>query len=406
MVPYNTPSPTVKTLNNGTNVDRSSINQENHSPKFFNQPHESPSRYPHSIYRSSSLYPSVNPSASYTSTELSKNQVHQLQTSSTHNYTNPSLEVGQTKNSPSYQTNPLALHSMSRSARDIMPVTNNQRPPADVVENSVPPSSRYHLSHSQTKGQETGSHKSLHTDIVRSRMLDVPNSRATSNDVERIDPSSRIQDSSPGAVPVTSLLFSKATDHVPPYESLEQKGSSEHPSTPANHPSRDLEKHEPRLITPRVQKYAELPDDPHKKSNSLDVVKSKPLEEVHKKSPSLDAFHPKSNDQARHHEIWYPPVTHRDDDNREKARSQPISATEPVATKDVSVALPVINDRGTTTKRNPEQTKAGRKSPNITNMKVYRYLREKRNRTISAVSMEAQDGTAVRVIICRAGSKG
>ena len=402
---HNAPSPIVKTLshmNYGTNL-KSNIIQENLVQDAYNRPNMPANGYPHHGYRSSSLYPTITSSTSHISSESSKNQMHPSHTLSIHNHANSyqssSIEAGQSRNSPSHQTNPLTSHPP-------MPV---KRPSADTTENGDPASSRHpsthaKMSNSGSRMDVTFSQQSRPPDVPsNSRTLDIANGRTVFNEAVHLDTSSRTQESSPGVVPAVSLLLSKPTD---PHGPSEHKGTVDMPISTSNHLARgkgnlhdssptihELENHEPRLITPRIQKHPELTEEPRKKSHSLEVVKAKPLDEVHKKTASLDVVKSKSE---RPHEIWYPP--NQDDQGEGKTRPQPISVA--VANKGIPTALPADNGQSRSSTK-PEHIRYGRKSPNIANMKVYRYLREKRNRTISAVSMEAQDGTAVSMIIAK-----
>ncbi len=403
---HNAPSPVVKTLshmNHGTN-HKSNINQETLVQDAYNRPNTSASGYPHHVYRSSSLYPTISSSTSHIPSESPKNQLHPPHTLSIHNHANPyqssSIEAGQTRNSPSHQTNSLTSHPP-------MPV---KRPLADVTETGDPMSSRHPVTHAKmsnsgSRTDVTFSHQSRPSDASsNSRTLDIANGRAVFSEAVHLDTSSRAQESSPGVVPTASLLLSKSAD---PHGPSEHKGNVDMPISTSNHLARgtgnlhdssptshELENHEPRLITPRIQKHPELIEEPRKKSQSLDAAKAKPPDEVHKKSASLDVV--KSKSEQRPHEIWYPP--NRDDQGEGKTRPQPSSVAGPVAKKGVPAALPADNGQSRPSTK-PEHVRHGRKSPNIANMKVIRYLREKRNRTISAVSMEAQDGTAVSMII-------
>ena len=387
---HNTPSPVVKALSQMSH--KSNINQENIVQDPYNRPNTSATGYP----SPSSLYPTVNSSTSHIPSEPSKNQAHALHTLPVHNHTNSyqlsAIEAGQTRNAPFYQTNSLTSHPP-------IPIT---RPSTNAIENSEPPSSRHPNTQAKTVSR-TDVILSQHfrpSDVpFNSRTVDITNGRGVLNEAVRPDTSSRTQESNPGVLPAAPLLFSKSTDSHGPFE---HKGHVDTHTSTSSHPARgtgslhnssptsqELERHEPRLITPRIQKHPELTEESRKKSHSLDVAKANPPDE-HKKSVSLDAVKSKSQEQ-RPHEIWYPP--NRDDLGEGKSRPQPIVAG-PVANK----GLPADdNQRKTSTK--PQHVRQGRKSPNIANMKVYRYLREKRNRTISALSMEAQDGTSVGMII-------
>ena len=399
---HNTPSPVVKALSHishGMN-HKSNTNQDNIVQDAYNRPNISATGYP----SPSSIYPTIN-SSSHISSEPSKNQAHALHTLSVHNHTNSyqssTIEAGQTRNPPSY-INPLTSH----------PPIPIKRPSADAIENNEALSSRYPGTQTKTGSHTdvTLSHQFRPSDVSSlSRTLDIPNGRAVLNEAVRPDPSSRAQESNPGVLPAASLLFSKSADSHGPSE---HKGNVDTHISTSSHPSRgtgnlynsspssqELERHEPRLITPKIQKHPELTDESRKKSHSLDVAKANPPDEVHKKSASVDVVKSKSHEQ-RPHEIWYPP--NRDDHGDGKTRSQPSSVAGPVSNKGLPTALPTDDDqRKTSTKpqssTKPQYVRHGRKSPNIANMKVYRYLREKRNRTISAVSMEAQDGTAVSI---------
>jgi len=394
---------TLSHMNHGTN-HKSNINQETLVQDAYNRPNTSASGYPHHVYRSSSLYPTISSSTSHIPSESPKNQLHPPHTLSIHNHANPyqssSIEAGQTRNSPSHQTNSLTSHPP-------MPV---KRPLADVTETGDPMSSRHPVTHAKmsnsgSRTDVTFSHQSRPSDASsNSRTLDIANGRAVFSEAVHLDTSSRAQESSPGVVPTASLLLSKSAD---PHGPSEHKGNVDMPISTSNHLARgtgnlhdssptshELENHEPRLITPRIQKHPELIEEPRKKSQSLDAAKAKPPDEVHKKSASLDVV--KSKSEQRPHEIWYPP--NRDDQGEGKTRPQPSSVAGPVAKKGVPAALPADNGQSRPSTK-PEHVRHGRKSPNIANMKVIRYLREKRNRTISAVSMEAQDGTAVSMII-------
>lgn len=390
---HNTPSPVVKALSQMNH--KSSTNQENIVQDLSNRPNTSATGYP----SPSSLYPAVNSSTSHIPSESSKNQAHALHTLPVHNLTNSyqssAIEAGQTRNAPFYHTNSLTSHPP-------IPIT---RLSTDAIENSEPPSSRHPSTQAKTvsRADVISSHHVRPSDVPsNSRTLDIANGRVFFNEAVRPDTSSRTQESNPGVLPVAPLLLSKSTDSHGP---LEHKGNVDTHISTSSHPARgssnlyntspssqELERHEPRLITPRIQKHPELTEESRKKSHSLDVAKANPPDEVHKKSVSIDVVKSKSQEQ-RPHEIWYPP--NRDDLGEGKTRPQPSPVAGPVANK----GLPADdNQRKPNTK--PQHVRQGRKSPNIANMKVYRYLREKRNRTISAVSMEAQDGTSVGMIIC------
>lgn len=386
---HNTSSPVVKALSQMNH--KSNINQENIVQDPYNRPNTSATGYP----SPSSLYPTVNSSTSHIPSEPSKNQAHALHTLPVHNHTNSyqssAIDAGQTRNAPFYQTNPLTSHPP-------IPII---RPSTDTIESSEPPSSRHPGTQVKTVSRtDVLSHHFRPSDVPsNSRTLDVANGRGVSNEAVRPDTSSRTQESTPGVLPAAPLLFSKSTDSHGPFEhkgNVDTHISTSHPTRGTGNPynssptTQELERHEPRLITPRIQKHPELSEESRKKSHSLDVAKANPPDEVHKKSASLDVVKSKSQEQ-RPHEIWYPP--NRDDLGEGKARPQPSLVAGQVTNK----GLPADdNQRKTSTK--PQHVRQGRKSPNIANMKVYRYLREKRNRTISAVSMEAQDGTSVGMI--------
>ncbi|KAK2466980.1 hypothetical protein APHAL10511_001238 [Amanita phalloides] len=401
---HKTPSPIVKTLNHGMNLNNPHTNQETHSKETYHRSNASATEYPHSIYRSSSVYPTVGTSASHVLHEPSKNQAHLSHSLPVHGSLHSStIEIIHPSNSSPRHGNTLTSHSL-------MPTAYNQRPSAVAIKNSDSASIKIpQPPNTQAKAQSGGPpidiaqlHQSKVPD-TNYRIPDSANDRPVLNEAGRTDHGSHIQESSPDVAPVASLLFSKSVDH---HGSLEQKGSIVNPIAISNHSvrgtnnihtpsptSQELERHEPRLITPKIQKHAELLEEPRRKSYSLDVAKSTPPEEGHKKSASPDTTKSKSQEPPQ---IWYPPVSYRDSSYEGKHRSQLTSVTEPVAQKNVPTALSVNDGRG---KTGVEQVKPGRKSPNIANMKVYRYLREKRNRTISAMSMEAQDGTAPSTVV-------
>lgn len=111
-------------------------------------------------------------------------------------------------------------------------------------------------------------------------------------------------------------------------------------------------------------------------------------------------FKSKPQPPSQAYEVWHPPSATQKIDrklNRSKAESPKNSATE----ADPRIATPL---KARDPVPAPIPIASGRKSPNSKVFTPFRYLTSRRNRTMSAASVEAQDGTAVRISYIHRGT--
>ncbi|KIL69680.1 hypothetical protein M378DRAFT_695067 [Amanita muscaria Koide BX008] len=269
----------VKTPNQG--VNKPEINQE-YSPKAsISRPHDSPSRYPHSVYRPSSSS-AVNNATQQSTMDYSKNHP-----------------------SPPIPSNHSQSHSPtflpSRDARETTPVViHNEQPLPDSTENGNRTSSKYHRG--QPKEQASASPRSARPDssrmapskpfnpLANPQLPEPINYQTTSSHAVQPVMNRRIAETNPVPLPPSSLLFSKGIDQSSSYTPPEYQGTGDSRSMLNNHLPRateyshgpspndqDFEKHEPRLITPKSQKLPEF-SELQQKSTHYDGAKVNALE--------------------------------------------------------------------------------------------------------------------------------
>lgn len=103
-------------------------------------------------------------------------------------------------------------------------------------------------------------------------------------------------------------------------------------------------------------------------------------------------FKSKPQPPAQTYEVWNPPSAQGVEKTNNRSKAEPPKHSRMDADPKVS-ATPKARDP----KPTPIPVASGHKTPNSRVFTPFRYLTSKRHRTMSAASVEAQDGTAVRV---------
>lgn len=123
-------------------------------------------------------------------------------------------------------------------------------------------------------------------------------------------------------------------------------------------------------------------------------------QESRKRGKMLDMFLPKKPQEPQPvYEVWHPPSSSRAADRAKAPTSvENLTQTNP-STKVTASSSSRVNAPPPISVSTAPQPIQRRKSPNSKVFTPFRYLTSKRNRTMSSLSLEAQDGEAVRVLV-------